>query len=43
MTVPTAVWPGKPHPLGATWDGEGINVAVFSEWAERIDLSLGLG
>ena len=40
MTVPTAVWPGKPQPLGATWDGEGVNVAVFSEWAERIDVCL---
>ena len=40
MTVPTAVWPGKPQPLGATWDGAGVNVAVFSEWAERIDVCL---
>ena len=40
MTVPTAVWPGKPQPLGATWDGAGVIVAVFSEWAERIDVCL---
>ncbi|HTS79049.1 MAG TPA: glycogen debranching protein GlgX [Myxococcaceae bacterium] len=40
MTVPTAVWPGKPQPLGATWDGQGVNVAVFSEWADRIDVCL---
>ena len=23
------VWPGKPYPLGATWDGEGVNFALF--------------
>ena len=26
----TAVWPGRPYPLGATWDGEGVNFALFS-------------
>ena len=31
---------GSPYPLGATWDGRGVNVAVFSELAERIDLCL---
>ena len=36
----TAVWPGTPYPLGATWDGEGVNFAVFSEHAERVDLCL---
>ncbi|MGH8960759.1 MAG: glycogen debranching protein GlgX [Jatrophihabitantaceae bacterium] len=25
------VRPGSPYPLGATWDGEGVNFAVFSE------------
>jgi isoamylase len=34
------VWPGKPYPLGATWDGEGVNFALFSEGAERVDLCL---
>ncbi len=34
------VWPGQPHPLGATWDGEGVNFALFSEHAERVDLCL---
>ncbi|MDE3128212.1 MAG: glycogen debranching enzyme GlgX, partial [Gemmatimonadota bacterium] len=34
------VWPGEPHPLGATWDGRGVNVAVFSEHATRVDLCL---
>ncbi len=35
-----AVWPGKPYPLGATWDGEGVNFALFSEHAERVQLCL---
>ncbi|MDT8335940.1 MAG: glycogen debranching protein GlgX [Desulfurivibrionaceae bacterium] len=34
------VWPGRPYPLGATWDGEGVNFALFSEHASRIDLCL---
>lgn len=34
------VWPGKPSPLGATWDGEGTNFAIFSENATRVDLCL---
>ena len=34
------VWPGKPYPLGATWDGEGVNFALFSEHAEKIELCL---
>ncbi|WP_018231043.1 glycogen debranching protein GlgX [Thioalkalivibrio thiocyanodenitrificans] len=36
----TAVLPGEPYPLGATWDGEGTNFSVFSEVAERVDLCL---
>src|SRR5438477_3246800 len=31
---------GAPYPLGATWDGLGVNFAVFSAHAERIDLCL---
>ena len=31
---------GKPYPLGATWDGKGVNFAIFSEHAERVDLCL---
>jgi isoamylase len=34
------VWPGKPYPLGATWDGEGVNFAIFSEHAEAVALCL---
>jgi glycogen operon protein len=33
-------WPGRPFPLGATWDGEGTNFSLFSENAERVDLCL---
>ncbi|HXA21852.1 MAG TPA: glycogen debranching protein GlgX [Acetobacteraceae bacterium] len=38
--LPDALLPGQPYPLGATWDGLGINFAVFSANAERIDLCL---
>lgn len=34
------VWPGSPHPLGATWDGQGTNFALFSENADAVDLCL---
>ena len=34
------VWPGKPYPLGATWDGEGVNFSLFSENAEKVELCL---
>ncbi len=34
------VWPGQAYPLGAIWDGEGVNFALFSEHAERVDLCL---
>ncbi len=33
-------WPGKPYPLGANYDGNGINFALFSEGATGIDLCL---
>jgi isoamylase len=34
------VWPGKPYPLGATYDGVGTNFSLFSEVAERVELCL---
>ena len=37
MTVP---WPGRPFPLGATWDGHGTNFSLFSENSERVELCL---
>jgi len=36
----TEVWPGRPYPLGATWDGSGVNFALYSEHAERVELVL---
>jgi isoamylase len=33
-------WPGRPFPLGATWDGEGTNFSLFSEHAVRVELCL---
>ncbi|MGV2829776.1 glycogen debranching protein GlgX [Myxosarcina sp. GI1(2024)] len=34
------VWPGKVYPLGATWDEEGTNFALFSENATSVELCL---
>ena len=34
------VWPGDPYPLGATWDGQGVNFAIFSENASGVELCL---
>ncbi len=34
------IWPGRPYPLGATWDGAGCNFSLFSEVAERVELCL---
>jgi len=34
------VWPGKPYPLGATYDGMGTNFSIFSEAAEKVELCL---
>lgn len=36
----TTVWPGNPYPRGATWDGQGVNFALFSENAEKVELVL---
>jgi isoamylase len=33
-------WRGRPYPLGATWDGAGVNFALFSKHAERVELCL---
>ncbi|MEZ5399118.1 MAG: glycogen debranching protein GlgX [Bryobacteraceae bacterium] len=46
MSAPTVhpfvpkVRPGSPYPLGATWDGAGVNFAIFSENATRVELCL---
>jgi glycogen operon protein len=34
------IWPGRPFPLGATFDGEGTNFAVYARHAEALDLCL---
>ncbi|KAB8143323.1 glycogen debranching protein GlgX [Chloroflexia bacterium SDU3-3] len=34
------IWPGRPYPLGATWDGQGVNFAIFSEHATDVELCL---
>ncbi|WP_028990462.1 glycogen debranching protein GlgX [Thermithiobacillus tepidarius DSM 3134] len=34
------VWPGSSYPLGATWDGNGVNFAIYSENATKIELCL---
>jgi len=34
------VWPGRPYPRGATWDGGGVNFALFSERATKVELCL---
>jgi glycogen operon protein len=34
------VWPGAPYPLGATWNGTGVNFALFSEHATKVELCL---
>ena len=39
-SMPAQLDRGTPYPLGATWDGLGINFAVFSAHAERIELCL---
>jgi|LNAQ01.1.fsa_nt_gb glycogen operon protein len=43
MTAPlnrNRVWPGRPYPLGAHWDGRGVNFALFSLHAEKVELCL---
>src|SRR5690606_15613443 len=34
------VWPGEPYPLGANWDGQGVNFALFAENATGVELCL---
>ena len=37
---PSSIWLGKPYPLGASWQGDGVNFALFSENAKSVDLCL---
>jgi glycogen operon protein len=34
------IWPGRPYPLGATFDGTGTNFTLFSGVAEKVELCL---
>jgi len=38
--VQLRLWPGRPYPQGSTWDGAGVNFAVFSEHATKVELCL---
>jgi glycogen operon protein len=40
MSTVSTIWPGLSYPLGATWDGEGVNFALFSEHAQKVELCL---
>ena len=40
MQPPTVVWPGRGYPLGATWDGEGVNFALYSANATDVELAV---
>jgi len=31
---------GRPHPLGALWDGAGVNFALYSAHADSVELLL---
>src|SRR5437660_12779883 len=38
--MPSRVLPGLPYPQGATWDGMGVNFAIYSENATSVELCL---
>jgi isoamylase len=40
MMARMKLWPGRPFPLGATWNGLGVNFALYSEYAEAVELLL---
>src|SRR6202795_4392850 len=40
LMTPVIIWLGYPYPLGATWLGNGVNFALFSEAATSVDLCL---
>jgi glycogen operon protein len=40
VSPPARLWPGAPFSLGATWDGAGVNFALFSEHATGVELNL---
>jgi glycogen operon protein len=38
--TPVRAFLGQPYPLGATWMGNGVNFAIFSEYATGVELCL---
>src|SRR5487761_1642936 len=40
MTDAIEIWPGRPYPLGAAYDGGGTNFSLFSGVAEKVELCL---
>src|SRR3954467_9419248 len=40
MKHTVVVYPGSPYPLGATWDGNGVNFAIYADNATGIELCL---
>src|SRR4051812_47577065 len=38
--MPRTILPGKPYPQGSTWDGTGVNFALYSENATAVELCL---
>src|SRR4051812_6699842 len=40
MQSRSTIWPGQPFPRGATWDGFGVNFALFSAHAHKVELCL---
>jgi glycogen operon protein len=40
LPIVSELWPGSPYPLGATWDGEGVNFALYSRHAAKVELCL---
>jgi isoamylase len=38
--LPEHSWPGRPFPLGATWDGDGVNFTLWSTTARAVTLCL---
>ncbi|MDE1171933.1 MAG: glycogen debranching protein GlgX [Verrucomicrobium sp.] len=40
MSSSWRIWCGRPYPFGAQWTGEGVNFAVFSEKATKVELCL---
>jgi isoamylase len=40
MEHTVVVYPGSPYPLGATWDGKGVNFALYADNATGVELCL---